>query len=229
MSMEEHIRVIPSEVDILRNELEATRVKMEKIEVQHERDLYLAKVEVDKFAGEVEQAMKKILEAENLAEDRQRNWDEQEIEKEKERRRYLVESEKTKVKQIIEQYQQALEAEKDNVVAWKQKSHDSKIRLTESQSAYNSLKIHLNQSHAQYIQLEARVREQEDMISEYQTRYEYTELQASWNKIETLEKEVKDLWALVQTCQISIHVLEDIKKEGNDYWFTRLRDAAHRF
>ncbi|KAK8674973.1 hypothetical protein V6N13_033047 [Hibiscus sabdariffa] len=67
------------------------------------------------------------------------------------------------------------------------------------------------------------------MIREYQTRDEYAELQASQNKIETLEKEVKDLWALVQTCQISIQVLEDIKAGGNDYWFTRLRDTARRF
>ncbi|KAK8635679.1 hypothetical protein V6N13_004404 [Hibiscus sabdariffa] len=67
------------------------------------------------------------------------------------------------------------------------------------------------------------------MIREYQVRDEYAELQASQNKIEKLKKEVKDLWALVQTCQISIQVLEDIQQGGNDYWFTRLRDAAHRF
>ncbi|KAK8590889.1 hypothetical protein V6N13_030962 [Hibiscus sabdariffa] len=59
MSMEEHLRVIPSEADTLRNELEATRLKMEEIEVRHERDLYMAKVEVDKFAGEAEHAIKK--------------------------------------------------------------------------------------------------------------------------------------------------------------------------
>ncbi|KAL4325166.1 hypothetical protein GQ457_11G027350 [Hibiscus cannabinus] len=130
-------------------------------------------------------------------------------------------------KQTIEQYQQALNAEKDNTAAWKWKSHDSKIRLTKSHNAYNALEIQLNQCRAHYVQLEARVKVQEDMIREYQTRDEYTELQAGRNKIETLEKEVKDLWAMVQTCQISIQVLEDIKKGGNDYWFTRLRDAAH--
>ncbi|KAK8583143.1 hypothetical protein V6N13_021855 [Hibiscus sabdariffa] len=67
------------------------------------------------------------------------------------------------------------------------------------------------------------------MIREYQTRDEYAELQAGRDKIERLEKEVKDLWELVQTCQISLQVLEDIKEGGNDYWFTRLRNAAHRF
>ncbi|KAL4317808.1 hypothetical protein GQ457_18G006110 [Hibiscus cannabinus] len=163
------------------------------------------------------------------AEDRQKSRTEREIEKERKRNHDLMESEKSKGKQTIEQYQQALKAEKENTVAWKRKSHDSKIRLTESQNAYNALEIQLNQSRAQYIQLEARLKEQEDMIREYQTRDEYTELQASMNKIETLEKEVKDLWEMVQTCQITIQVLEDIKKGGNDYWFTRLRDAAHRF
>ncbi|KAL4361815.1 hypothetical protein GQ457_04G031850 [Hibiscus cannabinus] len=108
----------------------------------------------------------------------------------------LLEDEKKKRKEIIEQYQHALEAERDNTAAWKRKSHDSKIRLTESQNAYNTLEAQLNQSRDQYAQLEARV---------------------------------KDLWALVQTCQISIQVLEDIKQGGNDYWFTRLRNAAHRF
>ncbi|KAL4271741.1 hypothetical protein GQ457_13G028840 [Hibiscus cannabinus] len=137
--------------------------------------------------------------------------------------------EKEKGKEIAEQYHQALKAEKDNTAAWKRKAHDSKIRLTESQRAYDALEIQLNQSRAQYSQLEARVREQEEMIREFQARDEYAELQASKSKIEKLEKEVKDLWALVQTCQISIQVLEDIKQGGNDYWFTRLRDAAHRF
>ncbi|KAL4366639.1 hypothetical protein GQ457_05G019660 [Hibiscus cannabinus] len=89
--------------------------------------------------------------------------------------------------------------------------------------------LQLNQSRAQHIQLEARVREQEDIIREYQTRDEYTELQASQSKVEALEKEVKDLWAMVQTCQISVQVLEDAKEGGDDYWFTRLRHAAHRF
>ncbi|KAL4319084.1 hypothetical protein GQ457_18G013530 [Hibiscus cannabinus] len=107
--------------------------------------------------------------------------------------------EKKKGKEIIEQYQHTLEAEKDNTDAWKRKSHDSKIRLTESQNAYNALEAQLNQSR------------------DHQ------------NKIEKLEKEVKDLWALVQTCQISVQVLQDIKAGGNDYWFTRLRNAAHRF
>ncbi|KAL4319496.1 hypothetical protein GQ457_18G010710 [Hibiscus cannabinus] len=125
-----------------------------------------------------------------------------------------MESEKAKVKQTVEQYHQALKVEKDNTVAWKRKAHDSKIRLTESQSAYDALEIQLNQSCAQYSQLEARVGEQEEMIREYQARDEYAELQASQNKIEELEKEVKDLWALVQTCQISIQVLEDIKHEA---------------
>ncbi|KAL4281108.1 hypothetical protein GQ457_03G036410 [Hibiscus cannabinus] len=163
------------------------------------------------------------------AEDRQKSRAEREIEKERKRSHDDLKSEKTKGKETIEQYQQALKAEKDNTAAWKRKSHDSKIRLTESQNAYNALEIQLNQSRAHYLQLETRVREQEDMIREYQTRDEYAELQAGRDKIERLEKEVKDLWELVQTCQISLQVLEDIKKGGNDYWFTRLRNAAHRF
>ncbi|KAK8694473.1 hypothetical protein V6N13_072024 [Hibiscus sabdariffa] len=174
MSMEEHMRVIPSETDTLRNELEANRLKMEEIEVQHERDLYLARIEVDKFAREAEQAMKKYsklkieynihnaefkkLEASvkhielrktpaewrqeiQQAEDRQKSWAEREIEKERKRNHELMESEKEKGKQTIEQNQQALKAEKDNTAAWKRKSHDNKIRLTESQNAYNALEI----------------------------------------------------------------------------------------
>ncbi|KAL4362504.1 hypothetical protein GQ457_04G022400 [Hibiscus cannabinus] len=152
-----------------------------------------------------------------------------EIEKERKRSHDNLKSEKAKGNETIEQYQQALKAEKGNTTAWKWKSHDSKIHLTESQNAYNALEIQLNQCRAQYLQLETRVREQEDMICEYQTRDEYAELQAGRDKIERLEKEVKDLWELVQTCQISLQVLEDIKKGGNDYWFTRLRNAAHRF
>ncbi|KAL4351456.1 hypothetical protein GQ457_06G010010 [Hibiscus cannabinus] len=260
--MVDHLRVVPSEADMLRTELARAEEMIEKMGLQQTRDLFLAKVQVDKFAGEAEQAMKKYsklkieydiqntdfkkLEASvkhmelrktpaewrqeiQQAEDRQKSRAEREIEKERKRSHDDLKSEKTKGKETIEQYQQALKAEKDNTAAWKRKSHDSKIRLTESQNAYNALEIQLNQSRAHYLQLETRVREQEDMIREYQTRDEYAELQAGRDKIERLEKEVKDLWELVQTCQISLQVLEDIKKGGNDYWFTRLRNAAHRF
>ncbi|KAK8696182.1 hypothetical protein V6N13_001319 [Hibiscus sabdariffa] len=184
--------------------------------VKHARELFLAKVEADKCAGEAEQAMKKYsklkikydiqnsdfkrLEASvkhmelrktpaewrqeiQQAEDWQKNLAKRAIEKERRRNHDLLESEKAKDKQTIEQYQQALKAEKDNTAAWKRKAHDSKIRLTESQKAYNALEIQLNQSRAQYSQLEVRVREQEEMIREYQARDEYAELQASQNKI----------------------------------------------
>ncbi|KAK8683069.1 hypothetical protein V6N13_039137 [Hibiscus sabdariffa] len=257
-SMEDHLRVFQSEADLLRVELADAKVEIEKMNAKYTRDLFLAKVQVDKFTGEAEQATKKYskmkieydiqnsdfkkLEAAvkhmelrktpaqwrqeiQQAEDRQKELAKQEIE----RNQDLVRFEKEKGKETVEQYHQALKVEKDNTAAWKRKAHDSKIRLIESQRAYDALEVQLNQSRAQYSQLEARVREQEEMIREFQARDEYAELQASQSKIEKLEKEVKDLWALVQTCQISIQVLEDIKQGGNDYWFTRLRDAVHQF
>ncbi|KAL4280146.1 hypothetical protein GQ457_03G017590 [Hibiscus cannabinus] len=153
------------------------------------------------------------------AEDRQKSRAEREIEKERKRSHDDLKSEKTKGNETIEQYQLALKAEKDNIVAWKRKSHDSKIRLTESQNAYNALEVQLNQGRAQYVQLEARVKEQEDMIREYNTRDEYVELQAGRDKIERLEKEVKDLWELVQTCQIS---LQDSLVGSTARWYTQL-------
>ncbi|KAK9011581.1 hypothetical protein V6N11_044428 [Hibiscus sabdariffa] len=259
--MVDHLRVVPSKADMLRTELAKAEDMIEKMGLQQTRDLFLVKVQVEKFAGEAEHATKEYLKLKTeydiqnndfkkleasvkhmelhktptewrqeiqQAEDRQKNRAEREIQKQKEKNPDLMRFEK-KGKQIIERYQKALETEKNNAASWKRKSYDNKIRLTESQNAYNELEVQLNQSRAQHIQLEARVREQEDIIREYQTRDEYTELQASQSKVEALEKEVKDLWALVQTCQISIQVLEDAKKGGNDYWFTRLRDAAHRF
>ncbi|KAK8999935.1 hypothetical protein V6N11_082073 [Hibiscus sabdariffa] len=262
VSMEDHLRVFPSEADLLRIELADAQAEIEKMGEKHTRDLFLKKVEVDEYEGKAVRAMEKYsalkidfdLQKEELrkleasvkhmelgktpadwrreiqqAKDRQKSLAEKRIEKEKKRSHSLVKEEKEKGKEIIKQYQHALEAEKDNTATWKRKSHDSKIRLIESQSAYNALEVQFNQSRDQYTKLEARVREQEAMIREYQTRDEYTELQASQNKIETLEKEVKDLWALVQTCQTSIQVLEDIKAGGNDYWFTCLQDAARRF
>ncbi|KAL4323956.1 hypothetical protein GQ457_11G030790 [Hibiscus cannabinus] len=199
--MEDHLRVVPSEAYMLRTKLARAEGMIEKMGLQQTSDLFLAKVHVDKFAGEAEQAMKKYsklkieydvqnadfkkLEASfkhmelrktlaewrqeiQQAEDRQKSRAEREIEKERKRDHDRLEFEKTKGRQTIEQYQQALEAEKDNTIAWKGKLHD--------------------------------IREHEDMIREYQTRDEYTELQAGRDKIERLEKE-----------------------------FSRLRNAAHRF
>ncbi|KAK8623537.1 hypothetical protein V6N13_118420 [Hibiscus sabdariffa] len=179
-SMEDHLKVFQSEADLLRVELADAQAEIEKMNTKHTRDLFLAKVQVDKFAGEAEQATKKhskmkveydiqnsdfkklevVVKHMELhktpaqwrqeiqqADDRQKGLGEQEIEKERKRNHYLMESEKAKGKQIIEQYQQALKAEKDNTAAWKRKAHDNKIRLTESQRAYNALEIQLNQSH----------------------------------------------------------------------------------
>ncbi|KAK8612718.1 hypothetical protein V6N13_092829 [Hibiscus sabdariffa] len=61
VSMEDHLRVFPSEADLLRVELADAQAVIEKMSVKHTRDLFLSKVEVDMFAGEAEQAMKKYL------------------------------------------------------------------------------------------------------------------------------------------------------------------------
>ncbi|KAK8674972.1 hypothetical protein V6N13_033046 [Hibiscus sabdariffa] len=66
------------------------------------------------------------------AKDRQKHLAKLKIEKEKKTNHRLIKDEKKKGKEIIQQYQHALEAEKDNTAAWKRKSHDSKIRLIES-------------------------------------------------------------------------------------------------
>ncbi|KAK8635678.1 hypothetical protein V6N13_004403 [Hibiscus sabdariffa] len=152
VSMEDHLRVFLLETDLLRAELADAQEEIEKMSAKHARDLFLAKVEADKSAGEAEQAMKKYskmkieydiqnsdfkrLEASvkhmelrktpaewrqeiQQAEDRQKNLAKRAIEKERRRNHDLLESKKTKGKQTIEQYQQALKAEKDNTAAWK--------------------------------------------------------------------------------------------------------------
>ncbi|KAK8683845.1 hypothetical protein V6N13_039891 [Hibiscus sabdariffa] len=215
--MVDHLRVVPSEADMLRTELAKVEDMIEKMGLQQTRDLFLAKVQVEKFAGEVEHATKEYLKLKTEYDIQNNDF------KKLEASVKHMELRKTPA-EWRQEIQQAEDRQKNRAEREIQKQKEKNRNLMRSEK-----KVQLNQSRAQHIQLEARVQEQEDIIREYQTRDEYTELQASRSKVEALEKEVKDLWALVQTCQISIQVLEDAKKGGNDYWFTRLRDEAHRF
>ncbi|KAL4278120.1 hypothetical protein GQ457_03G017630 [Hibiscus cannabinus] len=173
------------------------------------------------------------------AEDRQKSRAEREIEKERKRSHDDLKSEKTKGNETIEQYQLALKAEKDNTAAWKRKSHDSKIRLTESQNAYNALEVQLNQGRAQYVQLEARVKEQEDMIREYHTRDEYVELQAAHRfqeqdkineKIMNLAQDVAEhVTTLAREARIlRPHVVSNEMKSSLELLFDQIEDLGTR-
>ncbi|KAK8682906.1 hypothetical protein V6N13_038985 [Hibiscus sabdariffa] len=53
-SMEDHLRVFQSEADLLRVELADAKAEIEKTNAKYTRDIFLAKVQVDKFAGEAE-------------------------------------------------------------------------------------------------------------------------------------------------------------------------------
>ncbi|KAL4382895.1 hypothetical protein GQ457_15G021120 [Hibiscus cannabinus] len=60
---------------------------------------------------------------------------------------------------------------------------------------------------------------------------EFEFLNESINKSENeaLKKQVEALGEMVQECKIKITFLEDANEEGNDYWFTRLRNNAMKF
>ncbi|KAK8559958.1 hypothetical protein V6N12_012769 [Hibiscus sabdariffa] len=191
--MEDHLRVVPSEADMLRTELARVEDMIEKMGLQQSRDLFLAKQEVDKFAGEAEHATKK--------------YSKLKIE-------YDIQNADFKK---LEASVKHMELRK-TPAEWRQEIRQAEER----QKSLNKRELEDERENSR------RLVENEKRKGK-QTRDEYTELQAGRDKIERLEKEVKDLWELVQTCQINIQVLEDIKKGGNDYWFTHLRDAAHRF
>ncbi|KAL4280686.1 hypothetical protein GQ457_03G014130 [Hibiscus cannabinus] len=57
-SLQEHLKVVPSEADILRNELKRAKDKIEALQTKHGRDLYDAGLDVDKARGETEQLRK---------------------------------------------------------------------------------------------------------------------------------------------------------------------------
>ncbi|KAL4367586.1 hypothetical protein GQ457_05G010780 [Hibiscus cannabinus] len=54
-SLEEHLKVVPSEADILRNELKRAEDEIEALQAKHGRDLYDAGLDLDKARGETEQ------------------------------------------------------------------------------------------------------------------------------------------------------------------------------
>ncbi|GMI90005.1 hypothetical protein HRI_002669800 [Hibiscus trionum] len=59
MSLEEHLRIVPSEADILRDGLEEVKKKMEALQTEHVSELYKESLDVDKRDGTIKGSKKR--------------------------------------------------------------------------------------------------------------------------------------------------------------------------
>ncbi|KAK5803463.1 hypothetical protein PVK06_031108 [Gossypium arboreum] len=183
-SVEEHLKVIPSELEIIRQDFERKSLELEKrIEHLEEEKMQLG-LDVD--------AQK--LEAERLR--KGKNKAEEDLDSLKTDYKKLRRSMRTAgLGKTSEQWRHEVRKEQSKANQWEEKFRDTQARegalkrsLVESQNEKEGLKI--------------RVSELERLLYQYRSRNSAIELKASQSRIEELKKNIEELKTALQNHQV---------------------------
>ncbi|KAK5817698.1 hypothetical protein PVK06_022626 [Gossypium arboreum] len=202
-SVEEHLKVIPSELEIIRQDFERKSLELEKrIEHLEEEKMQLG-LDVD--------AQK--LEAERLR--KGKNKAEEDLESLKTDYKKLRRSMRTAgLGKTSEQWRHEVRKEQSKANQWEEKFRDTQARegalkrsLVESQNEKEGLKI--------------RVSELERLLYQYRSRNSAIELKASQSRIEELKKNIEELKTALQNRELQIELLE----VNNERWKEQLHQS----
>ncbi|KAK5834149.1 hypothetical protein PVK06_018023 [Gossypium arboreum] len=202
-SIEEHLKVIPSELEIIRQDFERKSLELEKrIEHLEEEKMQLG-LDVDAQKREAERLRK----GKNKAED---DLDSLKTDYKKLRRSMRTAG----LGKTSEQWRHKVKEEQSKANQWKEKFRDAQARegalkrsLVESQNEKEGLKI--------------RVSELERSLYQYRSRNSAIELKASQNRIEELRKNIEELKTALQNRELQIELLE----VNNERWKEQLHQS----
>ncbi|XP_052489898.1 uncharacterized protein LOC128042554 [Gossypium raimondii] len=189
-SLEEHLQVLPSEIEIIKQEFEKRSLeigkKVEQLEeekMQLGLDLDIQRLEADK-----------LRKGKNKAEE---DLDSLKTDYKKLRRSIRTAG----LGKTPEQWRQEIQEEKTKANQWEKKFQDTQTRevtLGESLLVCQNEKTKLN----------ARVTELERLLHQYCCRHSVVELKASLDKIEELKGQVRELEDALQNSEFRIELLE---------------------
>ncbi|KAK5840894.1 hypothetical protein PVK06_009800 [Gossypium arboreum] len=202
-SIEEHLKVIPSELEIIREDFERKNLELEK-RIEH--------LEGEKMQLGLDVDVQK-LEPERLR--KGKNKAEEELDSLKMDYKKLRRSMRTAgLGETSEQWRHEVKEEQSKANQWEEKFHDAQAResalkrsLVESQNEKEGLKI--------------RISELERLLYQYRSRNSAMELKTSQDRIEELKKNIEELKTALQNRELQIELLE----VNNERWKEQLHQS----
>ncbi|XP_017632502.1 uncharacterized protein LOC108474992 [Gossypium arboreum] len=184
--IKEYLRVVPFELEIIKQDFEKKSSELEKKIEQLEVEKVYLKLDVDVQKSEAENLRKgKRKVEEDLASLKDYY------------KRYRPSVKKAGLGKTSEQWRQEIQEEKAKTNQWKKKFHDTKAREV-------GLEKSLDDSQNEKEMLRAWVAELENALHQHRSRNSVIELKASLSRIEDLKGKVEELESTLQNCELRI-------------------------
>ncbi|MFQ6651891.1 hypothetical protein Gotur_024032, partial [Gossypium turneri] len=185
-SIEEYLQVVPSELEIIRQDFERRNVDLEKKIEQMEEEKMNLRLDIDVQKLEIE----KLRKGKNKAEE--------ELDSLKADYKKLRLSMRTVgLGKTSEQWRAEIREEKDKVDRWEQK-------FQKVQTQNEALEKSLSESQKEKGELKNRLTKLERSLRQYRNRNSAIEFRASLSKIEEMKKRIEELETVLQNCEIRI-------------------------
>ncbi|MFQ6651718.1 hypothetical protein Gotur_023927 [Gossypium turneri] len=189
-SMEEHLRVVPTELEILNQDFERRNAELEnKIEQMEEEKLNL-RLDVDVQKLEADKPRKG------------KNKAEEELDSLKTDYKKLRLSMRTAgLGKTSEQWREEIREERNKSDQWERK-------FQEVQARNEALGKSLSESQKEKVELKVRVVELEGSLHQHRSQNSVVELKASLSKIEEMKGKIEGLEVVLRNCEVRIEHLE---------------------
>ncbi|MFQ6661061.1 hypothetical protein Gotur_029351 [Gossypium turneri] len=211
-SIEEHLRVVLSELEIIRQDFERRNTNLEKKIEQMEEEKMNLRLDMDV----------QKLETEKLKKGKNKVKEELDSLK-KDYKKLRLSMRTVGLGKTLEQLREEIREEKDKVDRWERK-------FQEVQTRNEALEKSLSESQREKGELKDRVTELERSLHQYRNQNSVIELRANLSKIEEMKKRTEELETTMQNCETWIEYLEaneDRNKEQLHYFENQVRNRDH--
>ncbi|MFQ6664343.1 hypothetical protein Gotur_031494, partial [Gossypium turneri] len=197
-SIEEYLRIVPSELEIIKQDLERRNTELEKKIEQMEEEKVNLKLDVDVQKLEAEGLRKGKCKVEEDLNSLKTDY-----------KRLRLSARTARLGKISEQWRHEVQEEKAKADKWEG-------RFQEAQMQNRSLEKSLLENQDERDKLKARVAELEKIVHQYRNRNSVAELQASLSRIEQIKKTIEGLETALQNSEARIEYLDANKDHQNE-------------
>ncbi|XP_012458155.2 uncharacterized protein LOC105778942 [Gossypium raimondii] len=211
-SLEEHLNVVPSELEILKQDFERRTAELEKQIEQMEEEKMNLRLDADVQKLEAERLKKGKARAEEDLDSLKTDY-----------KKLRLSIRTAGLGKSSEQWRKEIQEEKNKADEWER-------RFQEIQAQNETLKRSLSENQKEKGELENRVTELEGSLHRHRNRNSVMELRASLNRIEEMKERIEELEAALRNCEIQIEYLEsneDRQAKQLHYFQNQVRDRDH--
>ncbi|MBA0785262.1 hypothetical protein Gotri_025457 [Gossypium trilobum] len=211
-SIEEYLWVVPSKLEIIRQDFERRNAELEKKIEQIEEEKMNLRLDIDVQKLETEKLRKGKSKADEELDSLKTDY--------KKLRRSMI---TVGLGKTSEQWRAEIREENDKVDRWERK-------FLETQMRNEALEKSLSDSQGEKGELKDRVIELERSLRQYQNQNSVIELRASLGKIEEMKERIEELETTLQNCEIRIKHLEANESRNNEqlyYFHNQVRSRDH--